>query len=176
MRSDHRARIKGIILALFDVSGRDCLDKAQFGKAYCYANIEALRGVRRPVCLWPVVKMPYGPGIHQYREVLDEMVRDGWLERVGQVMYRRRPDAPSDLGLSEEDRGFLEAAWRRVEGRHFGALRDESHELASYKEAETGEEMLLELDAFGEELQGAPAGAGIPDSTWERWKREGLSR
>ena len=170
-----RDKVKAFIVALFRVSGEARLSRAQIGKAYCWANIEALRGMHRPVCLWPAVKLPDGPGVDDYKAILPEMVDAAWLRDVGAPCYGLGASAPPQILLDEEELSFIQAGWGHVKDKGYGDLRTDTHVLASYSEAEMGAEMLLELDALDAICEGVELRRDIPNEKWVEWERQGLA-
>ncbi|MEX0710935.1 MAG: hypothetical protein WD278_01210 [Pirellulales bacterium] len=153
-----RERAKQIIAEIVRVCGT-CPSKTTLYKAFYFAHLYYAK--REPGYLsdWPIVKMPFGPGIDQGDELLDELTRADVLRpktcSVGPfvaVQYSAAcPGVPESLSL--EAISAIREAVDFVKDKSAGELTALTHEFSrSWNEAAFGEELNLYADISPQEV------------------------
>lgn len=127
--------VKQFIIELLKLFPNKETDFAHIGKAYYYANRYALEDHGTLVSTHSCVKLDYGPGIDDYREIISDLIEEG-------IVYRNKR---YHIGLLKDDEDFvkfpevvlesIKKAYSKVKDKDFGQLKAETHSLKSYKKA-----------------------------------------
>jgi hypothetical protein len=72
--------VKQFIIELLKLFPNKEADLAHIGKAYYYANRYALENYGTLVSTHSCVKLDYGPGIDDYREIMEERIGFYWYQ------------------------------------------------------------------------------------------------
>lgn len=127
--------VKQFIIELLKLFPDKKTERVHIGKAYYYANRYALEDYGTLVSTHHCVKLDYGPGIDDYREIFADLVKEG-------VIYK---EEPYFIGLKDTHKDFVEfpkvvlesikKAYSEVKDKDFGQLKEETHRLKSYQKA-----------------------------------------
>jgi hypothetical protein len=129
--------VKQFIIELLKLFPNKETDFAHIGKAYYYANRYALEDHGTLVSTHSCVKLDYGPGIDDYREIIDDLIELGIIYRKKRY-YIGLKDVESFEDFVKFPEVVLESikkAYSEVEDKDFGQLKEETHRLKSYQKA-----------------------------------------
>src|SRR5574341_1478044 len=102
--------VKQFIIELLKLFPNKKTDVYHLGKAYYYANYFALKEHGTLVSTHFCVKLDYGPGIDDYREIINDLVEEGIVNK--------------------EEPYFV-----HLKNKNFNQLKNETHNLKSYEKA-----------------------------------------
>ena len=129
--------VKQFIIELLKLFPNKETDLVHIGKAYYYANRYALEDYGTLVSTHHCVKLDYGPGIDDYREIFDDLVEDGVVYRKDRYLI-----GLEDIESHEDFVKFPEVvlksikkAYSEVKEKDFDQLKEETHRLKSYQKA-----------------------------------------
>ncbi len=129
--------VKQFIIELLKLFPNKETDFAHIGKAYYYANRYALEDHGTLVSTHSCVKLDYGPGIDDYREIIDDLVEEGRIYRNKRYHIGLKDDEGYEdfVKFPEVVLESIEKAYSKVKDKDFGQLKEETHSLKSYKKA-----------------------------------------
>ncbi|MGR3293115.1 MAG: type II toxin-antitoxin system antitoxin SocA domain-containing protein [Candidatus Scalindua sp.] len=129
--------VKQFIIELLKLFPNKETDLVHIGKAYYYANRYALEDYGTLVSTHHCVKLDYGPGIDDYREIFDDLVEEGVIYRKERYLI-----GLEDIESHEDFVKFPEVvlksikkAYSEVKDKDFDQLKEETHCLKSYQKA-----------------------------------------
>jgi hypothetical protein len=153
----NKAAAKRLILKILAISGGQLEAVSRLNKAFYAAHIIYWRDRQGVLTDYPVVKLPNGPGIDRFEELLEELESDGLIERVEGTKgpYKQTSvilKAAVHVDPSEPDFEAIRRAVRWVKGHTTRELSDWTHDQPSYiGQPEMGHEQAIYLDALKEE-------------------------
>lgn len=153
MTEEHRAA--RVILEIIRQSAGDAIEgKTRLFKAFYFAHL--FYAIENSSCLteWPIVRMPHGPGIDRFDDLLENLKSNGLVEAVECHVgpYTSTKFQATKTGLLEESMPDTAAhsVTRAIEfvAHKTGAqLSDITHEFSnSWNDAEDGDELPIYLD------------------------------
>jgi len=131
--------------------------KARLFKAFYLANL--IHAHNAPVCLcdWPIVKMPNGPGIHEFPALIAELVDRGWVEQrdiqIGPYPSTEFRVVREDVAttFSETEKESIRGAVEYVRSKTASELSDETHEFSrTWQESDIGAALDVYVDLIRE--------------------------
>lgn len=147
-----KERAKDVIVAIIEEAGGVFDNKTNLFKAFFHAHVEFAAHQRGFLTTWPIVKMPNGPGIHNFNTLIGELIADGVLEmqsvqKGGRSAFRFLLTQPSSrpLDLPEGSHRAIQFGVKAVKGKWADTVSDESHNRA-WKAAKPGKEINICLD------------------------------
>jgi hypothetical protein len=148
-----KERAKKIIVEIIRAAGGRFTNKTNLFKAFYHAHLKYAE--LRPDVLsdWPIIRMPRGPAIDRFGELLGELMADGVVdldsvEKGACEAFEftltgvEIPDAPA---LSNCALKAIHAGVEEVRGKSAAQVSEESHRQ-SWEEARDGKEMNIYLD------------------------------
>jgi hypothetical protein len=147
-------RAKRVLVELIRAAGGEWTGKTRLYKAYYLAHLFYAEAEPGYLTNWPVVKMPFGPGIECGDELLNELVLSGVLARnhtaVGPytaTAYRLTSKPLPGHALSQPAVHAVEQAVSFVRGKGATELSDLTHEFSrSWNSAQEGQELNIYVD------------------------------
>ncbi|MEE8451029.1 MAG: Panacea domain-containing protein [Thermoguttaceae bacterium] len=176
-----RRRAKQIILEITkQSSGNECAGNVRLFKIFYFAHLVYARHETGYLSEWPIVKMPYGPGIDRFEEIIGELTREGAIQQestqIGPYPATsfRATDKPAEGPPLEP--AAIEAIRKAVEftsDKTGAQLSDITHEHShSWSEAEMGGELNIYIDLVSskerQRVQESVSGAAAAIN--EAWK------
>lgn len=172
-----KERAKDVIVAIIEEAGGVLDNKTNLFKAFFHAHLEFARAQRGYLTTWPIVKMPHGPGIEHFDQLIGELLADDVLEiqevpkgdHTGFRFSLRKPDGRA-LDLPAGFRHAVQYGVGAVKGKPARTVSRDSHQLA-WESAEMGEEMnvyvdLIEVDEFSRLKEASSRIDQIFDAAW----------
>ncbi len=147
-------RAKQVLVELIRADGGEWTGKTRLYKAYYLAHLYYAENEAGYLTNWPVVKMPYGPGIECGDELLNELVLSGVLARkhtqVGPytaTAYHLTGKQFPGEALSQQAVRAVEQAVSFVKEKGAVELSDLTHEFSrSWNSAQEGQELNIYVD------------------------------
>ena len=154
MKISHETkRAKKIIVELVRQAGGEFQNKTNLFKAFWKAHLAYAANNPGYLSNWPIVRMPGGPGIDQFDQLLAEMLGDGWLTigetEVGpyRAMVLTLGQSCPPPSLPQEAVEAIREGVAAVDGKSAATVSDESHRQSRvWREAKDGEELDIYLD------------------------------
>lgn len=131
--------VKQFVIELLNLFPEKKTDYAHIGKAYYYANRFALEDYSTLISTHRCVKLDYGPGIDDYKEIFSDLKRDGavsTLKDIGGIPYLKLE--LTDIRYTTFRMEIIESikkAFLQVKDKSFDNLTQETHALKSYEKA-----------------------------------------
>jgi hypothetical protein len=159
MKISHETkRAKKIIVELVRQAGGEFQNKTNLFKAFWKAHLAYAAKNPGYLSNWPIVRMPNGPGIDEFDQLLAEMLADGWLTigetQVGsyRAMVFTLGQACPPPSLPQEAMEAVREGVKAVGGKAAATVSDESHQQSRvWREAKDGEELDIYLDLMDDE-------------------------
>ena len=156
MSIDEKERAKQIIVEIIRQSGGEFHNKTNMYKAFWKSHLEFARQNPGYLSLWPIVRMPNGPGIDDFDRLIGELMSDGiveadQVEHGGYKSFRFKLKNPNPLPrLSGEEEAAIQQGVSFVEGRSAASVSNHSHDLSrSWNDAKNdGDEPLVVVEVF----------------------------
>ena len=147
-------RAKQVLAELIRAAGGEWTGKTRLYKAYYSAHLYYAESEPGYLTNWPVVKMPYGPGIECGDELLNQLVLSGVLARKHTAVGPYTATAYCLTGkplaaeaLSQQAVRAIELAVSFVEEKGATELSDLTHEFSrSWNSAKEGQELNIYVD------------------------------
>ena len=148
---------KTIIIEIVRQAGGVLDNKTNLYRAFYYAHLHFADKRGYYLSTWPIVKMPYGPGIESFDLLLGELMAEKQIECVpcerGECQgfcFRVLPETyRSSLPIGAEE--AIAYALKKVEGKSATRVSEQSHlDSRSWREASNGEELNIYLDLLDE--------------------------
>ena len=127
--------VKQFIVELLNLFPNKKTDIYHIGKAYYYANYFALKEHGTLVSTHCCVKLDYGPGIDDYKEIIDDLVEEGVVSREKSYFICLTNNTKQYVSFPEIIQESIKKAYVKVKDKSFNQLKDETHNLESYKKA-----------------------------------------
>ena len=129
--------VKQFIIELLKLFPNKETDLAHVGKAYYYANRYALEDHGTLVSTHSCVKLDYGPGIDDYREIIDDLKDEGRIYRKNRYHIGLKDGEGYEdfVKFPEVVLESIQKAYSTVKDKDFSQLTDETHSFQSYKKA-----------------------------------------
>jgi hypothetical protein len=154
---------KQVILEIILQAGGVLKHKTILFKAFYRAHLRFAQTHTTYLSAWPIVRMPFGPGIHQFDVLLGELL----AERA--VRFCQIESGPYDgfeFQLAEKNRrqellpaGAREAikyAWEQVKDKSASKASEDSHQDSrAWRESRDGEELNIYLDLLDDQQYAA---------------------
>jgi hypothetical protein len=151
-----RKKAQAVIVALVDAAGADGLLRTNLYKAFWLSHLFAMTETGRSLTDWPIVKMPRGPGIHEFTDLISDLVGSvlqddeetvGPLPRPTDACSRSRARAEAISELRSDELVAVKHAVKLVGSRSANDASRLSHEVSrSWREAQKGAELDIYLD------------------------------
>jgi uncharacterized phage-associated protein len=149
-------RAKRIILEIARCSGI-IEGKTRLYKIFYFAHLIFAKRSGGYLSEWPIVRMPFGPGIDDADTLLDELTSSGQLEAKDSPIgpypgkkYRSLISSPADMPL--EAISAIQEAVQFAEGYSASELSDLTHEHSrSWKNTENGKPLNVYVDLLSDE-------------------------
>jgi hypothetical protein len=147
-------RAKHVLVELIRAAGGEWTGKTRLYKGYYLAHLYYAETEPDYLTNWPVVKMPYGPGIECGDELLNQLVLSGVLARehtlIGPytgTVYRLTGKPLPGESLSLQAVRAIELAVNFVREKGAAELSDLTHEFSrSWNSAQEGQELNIYVD------------------------------
>jgi len=150
---------KQIIAEIIRQAGGAFDNKTNLYKAFYYAHLQYAEQQPGYLSNWPIVRMPRGPGIHDFDMLLGELMAEGKVETkqvdwAGCSGFRfRLCEGPVERNLLPQ--GSLEAiafAVEQVKGKSADQVSRDTHETSrAWKNAQDGDELNIYIDSIPED-------------------------
>lgn len=138
--------------------GRKLQVRGRLFKAFYFAHLFYARQSPVPLTDWPIVHMPNGPGIDDAEQLLEELVRRGWITRerilVGpyQSEEYRAAEALQLPPLDAAEQEAIIEAVRMIQNKTASELSELVHEYSrSWQTADKGAVLDIYLDLISDE-------------------------
>ncbi|MBI1901499.1 MAG: hypothetical protein HYS13_10375 [Planctomycetia bacterium] len=149
-----KQKAKRVIVEIVRSSGGTFENKTNLFKAFYYAHLEFARKHSGCLTTWPIVRMPYGPGIDDADTLLGELVAEhilhlGTVQKGDCVALRCEltPKASELSPLAPDEVDAIRAAVEKVSGQTAKRVSDQSHvDSRSWNDAKDGEELNIYAD------------------------------
>ena len=157
MKMQDKEIAKTIIVEIVRQAGGVLDNKTNLYKAFYYAHLHFAEKRGYYLSMWPIVKMPYGPGIESFDLLLGELMTERQIECVPcergdchGFCFRVLPESfRSSLPVGAEQ--AIAHALKKVEGKSAKRVSQQSHlDSRSWREAADGEELNIYLDLLDE--------------------------
>jgi len=126
--------VKQFIIELLKLFPDKKTDLAHIGKAYYYANRFALENYGTLVSTHYCVKLDFGPGIDDYREIVDDLIEEGIICKESHY-FIRLINEKSFIKFPAVILDSIKKAYLEVKDKNFKQLKDDTHRLKSYQKA-----------------------------------------
>ena len=157
---DDKERAKQVLLELIRQSrGDEICGKTRLFKAFYFAHLFYAKENANFLSEWPIVKMPRGPGIDKFSQLMQEMAAEGVIEITPCMVgpYPSNKYSLTEKGRRSEnpEREVIEAIRDTVAfvaGKSTEDLSDLTHEHSkSWNNAENGDVLPVYLDLLDDE-------------------------
>lgn len=159
MDPKEKNRAKQVIYEIIRQAGGEFRNKTNMYKAFWKSHLEYAKENPGYLSLWPIVRMPMGPGIDNFDGLIAELMKDELLKltqvengKISAFIFsttNKEPDFPS---FSENELRAIRAGVDFVSGKTATSVSKESHVLSrSWREAEDGEELNIYIDLMSDE-------------------------
>jgi len=144
-----------VVLEIIKQSAGDEIEsKTKLFKAFYFAHLYYAAEATDYLTDWPIVKMPWGPGIDQFDTLLDCLIDAGVItaekSRVGpypSTTYRHTGEALPGDQLGEQAVDAIHKAVEFVSHKSGAQLSDITHEFSrSWRAADDGDELNIYAD------------------------------
>ena len=156
---DMQTRAKAIIVEIIRQNGGVLTNKTNLFKAFWKSHVAASAAGRKTLSVYPIVRMPQGPGIDKFDRLLGELLSEDAVA-TKMVMSGRREsfeftlvntNAYSEI-LSDDDRLSIQEGVQYVNGKSASAVSEQSHiDSRSWRSTPDGGEIDPDLDAMSDE-------------------------
>ncbi len=152
--AERKALAQEVILAIAEQSpGNEIEGKGRLYKAFYIAHLFYHVKTGRMLTDWPIVRMPNGPGINGFDELMSGLIAAGKMQIVPTTVgpypsskFRAvHCDQPAQLNAMALD--AIREAVQYIEGKNFAQLSDITHEFSrSWNAARDGDVLPIYLD------------------------------
>jgi len=159
-RTEHdRQRAKSLLVFIVRAGSDGILGRARLYKAFYAAHVIYLRDHGRALTPWPLVHMPYGPGVDEGDALLQELESERAVlaERalVGPYAASRYRPGPESSRYRLDEAPAAEAVTKAVtwvEARSTAQLTADTHDFSrSWQATRDGEELPIALDTMSDD-------------------------
>jgi hypothetical protein len=168
MRHDDKELAKQIILEIILQAGGVLRSKTRLFKAFYHAHAKFAQTQPGYLSAWPIVRMPFGPGIDKFDTLLGELMTEEKIETEEIEVYGkegiefRLTSTNLKLDLLPEGAGDAIAyGVNQIKSKSAKQVSDESHVMSrAWRESSSGQELNIYLDSldddeYQEYIQGA---------------------
>ena len=157
--TEEKCLAKRIIAEMIRQAGGTFDNKTNLFKAFYYAHLRYADTQPGYLSNWPIVRMPRGPGIHDFDVLLGELMAEGKVE-TKQVDWESCSGFRFSLCEDSTKRSPLPAGAveaiafgvGQVSGKSAGQVSRESHESSrAWQNAQDGEELNIYVDTIPDE-------------------------
>jgi uncharacterized phage-associated protein len=149
-----RTDAKRVILEIIRLADGEFDGKTKLFKAFYFAHLEYFDKNPGILTDWPIARMPEGPGIHNSRQLFDDLKKDGSLlvENVHdgfypEYRYRLTDKAKTLPSLPSDVTSAIQRVVDFVRDKKGAELSDYTHEHSrSWKQASDGEILDIYVD------------------------------
>src|SRR5574341_780413 len=127
--------VKQFIIELLKLFPNKKTDVYHLGKAYYYANYFALKEHGTLVSTHFCVKLDYGPGIDDYREIINDLVEEGIVNKEEPYFVHLTNKTKQYIRFPKIIQESIKKAYKEVKNKNFNQLKKETHNLKSYEKA-----------------------------------------
>ena len=128
-------------------------------KAFWKAHLEYAKTNPGYLSLWPIVRMPNGPGIDNFDQLIGELMADGLLKTgqnqngsVFSFYFSTTDEEPAFSELSQPEIDAIRAGVEFVSSKSAALVSEESHEQSrSWRTSKNGEELNIYTDLLSDE-------------------------
>jgi hypothetical protein len=149
-RRDQAARV--VLEIVCQSPGDEIVGKGRLFKAFYYAHLFYAVESAGFLTDWPIVKMPEGPGIHDFRKLIDSLIANGDLEtepaKVGPYKTTKYKAALEKRGsMQQAEVDAVRQAVEFIAEKSAAQLSDITHEFSeAWNSAKMGEELSIYVD------------------------------
>ncbi len=150
-----RDRAKAVLVEIIRQNGGSIPSKTALYKAFWLAHVEYAKNHPDRLTHWPIVRMPNGPGIHDFDVLIGELMANRIVEmeetEVGDFTAMKffLLDCSLATELSEDQIAAIKLAVAQVHGKSASGLSEMSHrESLSWQLGDNGDELDIALDAM----------------------------
>lgn len=164
MNESDRKRAMQVVLEIARQSaGDEIATKTKLFKAFYFAHLFYARDESRYLTEWPIVRMPNGPGIDRFDELLTELVDSGAMVVAPWVVgpyptakYRATGSLPSVEPLPPAAVDAIRKAVEFVSDKSGAQLSNITHEHSrAWNQAHDGDELNIYIDLLPEDRYSA---------------------
>ena len=157
MRNRDKKRAKAIIVEIIRQAGGRFRNKTNLFKAFWRAHVAYASSHLLPLSDWPIVRMPQGPGIDRFDQLIGELMAEGVVEteeepcgEFTRIVFHLATEGEGDLGPDEIE--AIRAGVDAVSGQTAARVSDDSHdESRAWQGAKNGDEIDVFLDVMSDE-------------------------
>ena len=153
MRPKDRLQARRVIFEIVSQNGGAFRNKVNLFKAFWQSHLAYARGGHGYLSGWPIVRMPMGPGIDDFGDLLADLLRDGLLEvddvpvgNYSALLFRIPDDAPAVPPMSPAEVEAVGAGLHYAADKSASAVSEMSHHSRAWQTARNGQEMNVYLD------------------------------
>lgn len=153
----NRAAAKGLILEILAAAGGKLTGKVRLHKAFYIAHLYYWRDHKGALTDYPVVRLPFGPGIEDAPALVNELQDEGAIEittRSSGLYHETVFSLLADLKVDRKSARFaaIKQAASYVKKRSAVQLSEETHVFSrTWQEAGNGDELNIYLDLLTDE-------------------------
>ena len=160
MYKSEKQQAMAVILEIVRQSPGDAIETTvRLFKAFYFAHLYYATAESRYLTEWPIVRMPNGPGIDRFRELLDELVHAGVIDiekiKVGPydaTKYHATGTPLEGVTLTEAELVAIRKAVEFVNDKTGAQLSDITHEFSrSWNTSRDGDELNIYADLLADE-------------------------
>lgn len=158
-----REKAKRIIIEIVRQAGGTLVTKTALYKAFYYAHLQYAETQPGYLSVWPIVRMPNGPGIDRFRDLEFELVNEGKLvidavPRGDYLASRFSLGAHAQCisePISSEELAAIDYGISKINGKSSNEMSKESHRHSrSWRESQDGDALSIYLDGLPDEEYG----------------------
>jgi len=157
--TEEKGLAKRIIVEIIRQAGGTFDNKTNLFKAFYYAHLRYADTQPGYLSNWPIVRMPRGPGIHDFDVLLGELMAEGEVEtkqvdwgNCSGFRFSLCEEAAEPSPLPAVALEAITFGVREVSGKSAAQVSRESHESSrAWRNAQDGEELNIYVDTIPEE-------------------------
>ena len=155
--TEAKEQAKRMIRGILHLAGGSVAGRVRLYKAFYAAHLFYWQRHEGTLTDYPIVRMPYGPGIDRGSELLAELQNEGWITIRTRMsgpyqedVFRLSRSTRKEM-LSTAEREAIERALRWVGKKSASVLSSETHLSRSWNAVAQGQEMAIYLDVLTED-------------------------
>lgn len=157
--SEDKERAKQIIVEIIRQAGGVLDFKTRLFKAFYHAHVHFADNHAGYLSVWPIVRMPRGPGIDRFDRLIGELMAEGKVTthqiETGDVQgfqFRLGDSPQEDDLLPPGSKKSIAFGVQQVYGKTATQVSIESHQVSrAWRKAMDGQELNVYLDAIGDD-------------------------
>ncbi|MBI1903011.1 MAG: hypothetical protein HYS13_18080 [Planctomycetia bacterium] len=157
-RKRDKERAKRIIVEIVRQAGGRFAQKTNLFKAFWKAHVEYARKHVMPLSNWPIVRMPKGPGIDRFNELLGELISQGIIEPEERIIggnpafvFNLADSSAYEGELNADERKAIKKGVAAVVNKSASKVSKASHRQSrAWEKAKDGDQLDLVLDTIPE--------------------------